>query len=140
MGTVNKLFASFTSLMRILSISWKSSRKWTLLSTFFMSMEIISGLGVLYLLKQMVDVVTNVLAEPEAAESIGSVLFYVVLTGLATLAYVISRALAGFSRENQGMLVPDYVDNIVQKTAISVDLAFYESPLYHDTLERARIR
>nr|WP_290701664.1 ABC transporter ATP-binding protein [Halomonas sp. UBA3074] len=138
MGTVNKLFASFFSLMRILSISWRSSRKWTLLSTFFMALEIISGLGVLYLLKQMVDVVTNVLSEPEAAESIDSVLFYVVLTGLATLAYVISRALAGFSRETQGMLVADYVDNIVQKTAISVDLAFYESPLYHDTLERAR--
>ena len=36
------------------------------------------------------------------------------------------------------MLVADYVDNMVQETAISVDLAFYESPLYHDTLERAR--
>ncbi|MEA2120522.1 ABC transporter ATP-binding protein [Halovibrio sp. HP20-50] len=138
MAMINKLFASFLSLMRILSISWKSSRKWTFLSTFFIAIEIISGLGVLYLLKQMVDVVTSVLAEPEAAENVGSVLYYVVLTGLGTLAYVISRALAGYSREVQGMMVADYVDNIVQKTAISVDLAFYESPLYHDTLERAR--
>lgn len=138
MSIVNKFVTSFFSLVRILSISWKSSRKWTLLSTLFMGLEIISGLGVLYLLKQMVDVVTNVLAEPEAAENVGSVLYYVVLTGLGTLAYVISRSLAGFSRETQGMMVADYVDNIVQKTAISVDLAFYESPLYHDTLERAR--
>jgi|TARA_R110000851_G_scaffold43531_3_gene107551 ATP-binding cassette subfamily B protein len=138
MTSVNKLFASFSSLMRILSISWKSSRKWTLLSTLFIALEIISGLGVLYLLKQMVDVVTNVLAEPTAADNIGDVLHYVMLTGLGTLAYVVARALAGFARETQGMLVADYVDNMVQETAISVDLAFYESPLYHDTLERAR--
>lgn len=138
MTSVNKLFASFSSLVRILSISWKSSRKWTLLSTLFIALEIISGLGVLYLLKQMVDVVTNVLAEPTAADNIGDVLHYVILTGLGTLAYVVARALAGFARETQGMLVADHVDNMVQETAISVDLAFYESPLYHDTLERAR--
>ena len=120
--------------MRILSISWKSSRKWTLLSTLFIALEIISGLGVLYLLKQMVDVVTNVLAEPTAADNIGDVLHYVMLTGLGTLAYVVARALAGFARETQGMLVADYVDNMVQETAISVDLAFYESPLYHLSL------
>ncbi|OJA05993.1 ABC transporter ATP-binding protein [Halomonas sp. QHL1] len=138
MAIVNKFVMSFASLMRILSISWKSSHKWTLLSTFFIALEIISGLGVLYLLKKMVDVVTIVLAEPEAAENVDSVLYYVVLTGLATLVYVVSRALAGFSRETQGMMVADYVDNLVQETAISVDLAFYESPLYYDTLERAR--
>ncbi|BBI65033.1 hypothetical protein HSBAA_63390 [Vreelandella sulfidaeris] len=127
MSIVNKFVSSFFSLVRILSISWKSSRKWTLLSTLFMGLEIISGLGVLYLLKQMVDVVTTVLAEPEAAENVKSVLYYVVLTGLGTLAYVISRSLAGFSRETQGMMVADYVDNIVQKTAISVDLAFMKA-------------
>ncbi|TVP44558.1 MAG: ABC transporter ATP-binding protein [Halomonas sp.] len=138
MSIFRKLFTSFLALVRILSISWKSTRKWTLLSTLFIGLEIVSGLAVLYLLKQMVDVVTSVLAEPEATENVGSVLYYVMLTGLGTLGYVISRALAGLARETQGMFVADYVDNLVQEKAIIVDLAFYESPLYHDTLDRAR--
>ncbi|WP_175507767.1 ABC transporter ATP-binding protein [Halomonas korlensis] len=109
-----------------------------MLSTILLVLEIGFGLAVLYLLKQMVDVVTELLGEEAASQDFVSVIGYVALTGAATLAFMTSRALANLAREAQSLLVADHIDRQIHERAVRADLAFYESPRYFDTLERAR--
>ena len=134
----DKIFAPVLTLRRILPMLWKSSRKWTVLSTLLMALEVVFGLAVLFLLKQLVDVVTQMLGSEGDPGGLSNVLFYVALTGGSTIAFIVARSLSGLAREAQGMLVADYVDRQVHSRAVRADLAFYESPRYHDTLERAR--
>ncbi|MCE9683121.1 ABC transporter ATP-binding protein [Halomonas alkalisoli] len=134
----DKFLAPVFSLRRILPMLWQSSRKWTLLSTLLMALEVAFGLAVLYLLKQLVDVVTQMLGSADTEGGLSQVLFFVALTGTCTVAFIAARGLSGLAREAQGMLVADFVDREVHSRAVRADLAFYESPQYHDTLERAR--
>ncbi|MGJ7457400.1 ABC transporter ATP-binding protein [Halomonas sp. RA08-2] len=104
-----------------------------------MALEVGFGLTALYLLKQLVDIVTTLLGnEATAPQGMALVLQYVALTGGATLAVLVTRALSNLAKEAQALLVADYIDGRVHERAVNADLAFYESPRYFDTLERAR--
>lgn len=133
-----KILNPLRTLRRIFPLLWASSRKWTLLSTLLLVLEIGFGLAVLYLLKQMVDVVTGLLGEETASKGFEPVIWFVALTGTATLAFMISRSLANLAREAQALLVADHIDRQIHERAVRADLAFYESPRYFDTLARAR--
>lgn len=127
-----------TTLRRILPLLWASAPRWTVVASVLMVLEIASGLAVLYLIKKLVDAVTGLLVVDGIAGEVQTVMLYVALTGLATVFFVGTRALAGLAREAQGLLVADYVDRLIHERAIRADLAFYESPRYFDTLQRAR--
>ncbi|EWH01130.1 ABC transporter ATP-binding protein [Halomonas sp. BC04] len=138
MSQLAKLTAPLNTLRRILPLLWHSSRKWTVLSALLMALEVVFGLAVLFMLKQLVDVVTQQLGSEAPTEGIRSVLWYVALTGGCSLAYLVSRAMSGLAREAQGLLVADHIDREMHARAVRADLAFYESPRYYDTLQRAR--
>lgn len=139
MTLLTKLGGPLRMLQRILPLLWSSARRWTVLSTAMMVAEIASGLGVLYLIKRLIDSVHLVLGDGvQAADGIDALLVQVALTGLCTLAYLASRSLAALARENQGMMVAEHIDRLIHARAIEADLAFYESPRYFDTLQRAR--
>ena len=124
------------SLRRMLSLTWQASPGWTLLAAAAMLAEIFFGLAVLYLIKQLVDVLTATLEG--GSSDAGQALTWVALTGASTIAYLAARAGAGLCREAQGLKVADYVDSTMHGAAVRADLAFFESPRYFDTLKRAR--
>lgn len=126
------------TLRRVLPILWQAARGWSLLAGVLMLAEIAFGLGVLYLLKSLVDVLTESLGTAGGRPELERATFFVVLTAAATLGLITSRALSSLAREMQGMKVADHLDRRIHSRAVSADLAFYESPQYFDTLERAR--
>jgi len=138
MTSIAKLIAPLTTLRRIFPILWQSSRKWTLISTGLMVLEVLFGLAVLFLLKQLVDVVTTMLGSDAPAHGIHSVLWTVAATGFCSLGFLAARGFSGFARETQGLLVAERIDWDIHERAVRADLAFYESPRYFDTLQRAR--
>lgn len=101
-------------------------------------LEIIFGLLTLYLIKSLVDAITTLLGTEGQVVDLRGVLLQVAGFGVATLAFLITRSASALAREAQGMKVADYVDRLIHARAISADLAFYESPAYFDTLQRAR--
>lgn len=101
-----------------------------------MLIEVISGLATLYLVKRLIEVLTGTLGVD--APELSHATIYVALTGGATLLHLTSKSLATLASEIQGQIVADHVDSLIHAKAIEVDLAFYESPLYFDTLQRAR--
>nr|WP_298248822.1 ABC transporter ATP-binding protein [uncultured Halomonas sp.] len=138
MHSLAKLLAPFSTLRRIFPILWASSPKWTVLSTVLMAVEIIFGLAVLFLLKQLVDVVTTMLGSDAPSNGIHSVLWTVAATGLCSLGFLVAKGFAALAREAQGLMVADAIDQEIHYRAVRADLAFYESPRYFDTLQRAR--
>ncbi|WP_168013150.1 ABC transporter ATP-binding protein [Halomonas salinarum] len=103
-----------------------------------MVLEIVFGLAVLFLLKQLVDVVTTMLSSEGPADGIRYVLWAVAATGLCSLGFLAARGFSGLARETQGLLVSESIDKDIHERAVRADLAFYESPRYFDTLQRAR--
>ncbi len=138
MNLLAKLGGPLQALRRILPLLWTSAPRWTVLSAALMAVEIVSGLGVLYLIKRLIDSVQALLGAHGAAAGLQPVLLAVALTGACTLVFLVSRSLAGLARETQGMLVAEHVDRLIHERAVAADLAFYESPRYFDTLQRAR--
>jgi ATP-binding cassette, subfamily B, bacterial len=59
------------------------------------------------------------------------------LLGVLALAEVV-RGVTEWVRAAQAELVQDHIAALLQHTSAEVDLAFYESPEYHDHLHRAR--
>lgn len=135
---MERIFAPLRTLRRIFPLLWQSSPKWTLMSSLLMAVEIFFGLAVLFLLKRLVDVVSVMLGAEAPADGIGPVLLTVALTGFCSLGYLVARGLSGLAREAQGLMVADTIDREIHLRAIRADLAFYESPRYFDTLQRAR--
>ena len=138
MSLIAKSVAPLKTLRRIFPILWASSPKWTVLATVLMVAEIIFGLAVLFLLKQLVDVVTTMLGSDAPSNGIRSVLWTVAATGLCSLGFLMARGFSALAREAQGLQVADAIDQEIHFRAVRADLAFYESPRYFDTLQRAR--
>ncbi|MGM0638910.1 MAG: ABC transporter ATP-binding protein [Pseudomonadota bacterium] len=138
MPSIAKLIAPLYTLQRIFPILWASSPKWTLISTGLMVLEIFFGLAVLFLLKQLVDVVTTMLGSDMPENGLQHVFWSVAATGLCSLGFMAARGFSGLARETQGLLVAERIDNDIHERAVRADLAFYESPRYFDTLQRAR--
>jgi len=126
------------TLRRVLPILWASARGWSILAMVLLVLEIFFGLLSLYLIKSLVDAITTLLGTEGQYVDLRGVLVQVGAFGAATLAFLLTRSLSGLAREAQGMAVADYVDRMIHSRAVSADLAFYESPTYFDTLQRAR--
>lgn len=94
------------------------------------------AIGSLYLIKLLVDVIADELGKNNASPN--QILFYVVLTGAALLAAAVIQSIANYSRMAQAAVVSEIIDHKMHQTATTIDLAFYESPQYFDSLERAR--
>ena len=100
-------------------------------------LEAFVGIGVLYVIKLLIDSLSTQFGTTGASDT-GPVFFYLTLTGLGLVSAVVIQTLANLARTAQGMLVADYVDREIHSRAIEVDLGFYESPAYFDSLQRAR--
>lgn len=135
---LKKVLEPLSTVRRVLPILWASARGWSIVAAVLMVFEIVFGLLTLYLIKNLVDVITSQLSGEGQAVGIETVLWHVLAFGAATLAFLITRGLANLAREAQGMAVADYVERMIHSRSVAADLAFYESPRYFDTLQRAR--
>ena len=133
-----KLLEPLQTVRRVFPILWASAPGWTVVALVLLVLEIFFGLLTLYLIKSLVDAITTLLGTDGQAVDLRGVLIQVAWFGGATLAYLAVRSASGLAREAQGMWVADYVDRMIHSRAVSADLAFYESPAYFDTLQRAK--
>ncbi|MBM3148935.1 MAG: ABC transporter ATP-binding protein, partial [Chloroflexi bacterium] len=92
----------------------------------------------LYLMKLVVDAVTTGLATPDKGVAFRQVALLIGLMGAVTLVGALCRSLAGLVSEAQAQVVTDYISDILHAKSIEVDLEYYESSQYYDTLHRAQ--
>lgn len=99
--------------------------------------EAFTGIAVLYILKLLVDTISTELSA-NATGNFSQVMEMLYITGAVILLSVLLSSLSSILKMRQGLLVSDHVDREIHDRAISVDLKFYESPDYFDSLSRAR--
>ncbi len=101
-------------------------------------LEAAAGIAVLYLIKQLVDGISLQLGDTGGLSDTGQIFQALGLIGLMMVLTVAFQRMAEYARHRQGTEVADHVDRMIHERAIAVDLAFYESPQYYDSLQRAR--
>ena len=136
MIALTKILAPAASLRRVLPLLWASTPAWTVISALLILAEVACSLTALYLTKRLIDLITGAADGPPADGQ--ALLLAVLLVGAFTLAHLVARAFATLADEIQGQIVADHVDHRIHAKAVAADLAFYESPRYFDTLQRAR--
>ena len=129
-------FSTNLNILRILKLIFTASRKWTAISITFIIIESALFYASFSLLKILIDTVSkhgvnNLKDEP-------LVIKYVILGGLAAVTYAAIKAVSSYITEKQSAKVTEYVDDKIHRSAIGLDLSFYESPEYFDILKRAR--
>jgi ATP-binding cassette, subfamily B, bacterial len=125
-------------LIPALQLVWKSSSKWTIIRICLITLQGLLPLASIYLVKLLVDIVTNglVLANPkQTLEQIIPLLIGIAFTALIVL---ICNASSELVNTAQTQKVSDYMRSLLHAKSIEIDLAYYENPRYHDTLQRAQ--
>ncbi|MBR8536293.1 ABC transporter ATP-binding protein [Carboxylicivirga sediminis] len=133
MKRVNKL--SINHLLESLRIVYRSSPKWTLINTIITIIRGCIPLLLLYVVKELIDVVTNHI---NTINNNPQHLYYIIgATALFFLLNAISGSVSSLVRERQSHFVNDYVQNIIHKKTINIDYKYFEDANYQDTFYRA---
>ncbi|MGY6552431.1 MAG: ABC transporter ATP-binding protein [Erythrobacter sp.] len=139
MKTLIKRLAHRSSVwQKALKLLRESSPKQSVLVAGLALAEAASGIAVLYLVKRVVDTISDDPRLLEGAGETGQLFILLGLIGVAMVFVVALQRLTEYVRQRLGLEVADYVDRMVHDRAIAVDLGFYESPRYFDSLARAR--
>ena len=117
---------------------WDSGPGWFLASCAIVVLQGLLPLASLYLLKQIVDSIIAALPDAAQPGALRRAFVYVALAALMELLDAACRALAAVISENQSQAVADHVQEEIQRQSAALDLAFYETPAYQDTLHRAQ--
>jgi ATP-binding cassette subfamily B protein len=123
---------------RALNFVWQSAKGWTIANGVLLVVQGVLPLLPLYLMKLMVDAVTAGLMAPGKSMAFRPVAFLIALMAAVTLLGALIRSLAGVVSEAQALAVTDHMNDVLHSKSIEVDLEYYESARYFDTLHRAQ--
>ncbi|HEY9845475.1 MAG TPA: hypothetical protein V6D03_04695, partial [Candidatus Caenarcaniphilales bacterium] len=145
LGSPNRTLAAVPSgvgrlfhLPRIFRLVWVAAQGWSLAWTVLLVVQGILPAASVYLTRSVVDSLVVAMKTGAAGKSLPSLLVPVALMGGVLLLTELLQGALNWIRSVQAELLQDYISALIHQQAVAVDLAFYESPAYHDQLERAR--
>jgi ATP-binding cassette subfamily B protein len=130
--------AQLPYLPRALALVWAAARRWALVSAALLVAQGLLPVATVFLTGLLVDELVVAKAGGGTWSSVQSALVVVVLIGGVLLLAELLRSLTAWVRAAQAELVKDHISALIHQKSLAVDLAFYESPEYHDHLHRAR--
>lgn len=124
-------------LRRGLRLVWLGSRRWIVASLLLTILLGVLPAGALYLQKLIFDVITAILVESNPARM--SVLAWLVAgLALVELLGTLLRSVVAYVTEAQSESVQDFVMSELHRKSIELDLSYYETPSYFDSLHVAQ--
>lgn len=133
---IREIFPSNTR--RALSFVWHSGRDLSVASVALTILQGVLPLAGLYLMKLLVDAVVVGLAATDKVATFESLAL--VIAGLSGVV-LLETACASIARlvaTAQAQVITDRMSDILHAKSIEIDLEYYESPQYYDTLHRAQ--
>ncbi len=125
-------------LARVLRLIWGASRRYTLAWGFVLALQGLMPAATVLLIRELVNRLVDVLGIGATWENLAPLLTIGGLLAATMLLTEMLASIADWVRTAQAELVQDYMSALVHEKAVTVDLAYYENPDYHDRLERAR--
>ncbi len=130
---------------RALVFVWRASPFYAVLSGLTVLALGVVPLVSLYLIKLIIDSITNAIAVPGTGTAAGlsnpelsKPLLYIGLACGAGLLTAVFNFLGDYLKKAQAIAVSDHMFSVLHEKAAATDLAYYESPEYRDTLFRAQ--
>lgn len=121
-----------------IKIVWQSSPLWTALNAGLLVVQGFLPLASLYLIKLVLDAVTDVMGSADPQTEFGRIAGLIALSGGVALLQGLAGLLGRLAGEAQAEAVTDHVRDILHAKSIAVDLAYYEHAEYYDKLHRAQ--
>jgi ATP-binding cassette, subfamily B, bacterial len=123
---------------RTLGLIWQAAGRWTLAWLFLLVLKGLLPAAFVYLSRSLVDSIAGALGIGWSWERVLPAVFPAVMMAGVVALIEVTEGLDHWVRAAQAELVRDHLSALIHEKSIAVDLAFYESPEYHDRLERAR--
>jgi ATP-binding cassette, subfamily B, bacterial len=137
-ATISRKIKNALRIDRAILLVWKASKKWTLLSICLTVVQGFVPLLTLYVIKLIVDTISEAIQSGDAASYYQRVVFLVFAAASIAIFQAAVRAAGSYVAEAQSTVVTDYVYSALHRKSISLDLSYYENPQYYDTLHRAQ--
>ena len=126
--------------MDAVRLVWRAAPGWTALNAALAVLQGIVPLLAVYLMKLIVDAVTQGVTQQDHAAAFRTAATYIAMAAAVGLAAALLRSLSALTSEALGQTVTDHVSDLIHAQSIAVDLEYYEDPAYYDTLQRAQTR
>jgi len=126
------------NISKAFSFVYKSDKKLCLARFALITLQSILPLASLYLLKLLVDSVTNSSTAQMSNNNFSGIWFYAGLFCAVFLLIRISNVLITFIDEILTQKLIDYISRLLHQKSSELDLAFYDKSEYHDTFHRAQ--
>jgi ATP-binding cassette, subfamily B, bacterial len=123
---------------RALKLVWSVAPRWTVASVALTVLQGLLPLATVWLMKLIVDGVTEGIAESDPSAAFRRVAILIGLAAVVGLAAVALRSLATMIDQALGQTLTDHITDIIHAQSVAVDLEYYENPRYHDALYRAQ--
>ncbi|WP_194778628.1 ABC transporter ATP-binding protein [Pararhodonellum marinum] len=127
---------AFQVFRRAISLVWKTSPVWTVLSFLLSFAQSALPFGVFYLTKLIIDRLIEGLGE--ASMDFSLLIAYLLGLGLLWLLEGLLNIAAQWVNDMQRLRFHDHISGIIQRQSIRLDLAYYEDPSFHDTFHRTQ--
>ncbi len=123
---------------RALRFVWQAGPGWTIASLALVVIQGALPLLTLYLMKLIIDAVTFSVGAPDRVAAFRHVALLIGFAAGAAILNALCQLVVSLVREAQTLTVTDHMYDILHAKSIEVDLEYYESPQYFDTLHRAQ--
>ena len=125
-------------LSRTVGIVWRSAPRLTVGWVALLVAQGVLPVAVVYLTKALVDSLVAVTRGGGSSASLRAPLILALAMGGLLLLGELLRAAVRWVRTAHSEVIRDHVSGLVHEKALSLDLAYFESPEYHDQLHRIR--
>ena len=126
-------------LPKALILVWKAAPLWTALTVVSLVVQGLLPVLLVFLTRHLVDSLVSVTQHNGDPTLLSAAIMNALFMGLLLLVKEGVGSFSGYLRKALAEAVLDWMNNLVHKQALSLDLQFYESPSYYDQLHRASI-
>lgn len=124
--------------VQAVALVWRAAPGWSVANAVLAVAMGVLPLASVYLVKLVVDAVMAGIAASDKAAAFEQVATLIGLAVGVVLVAALCNALARLVSEGQSLAVTDYMFDVIHSKSIDVDLEYYETPAYYDTLHRAQ--
>ena len=135
---VREALAHLSYVPRALRLAWSPAPGWTLAWVTLLVVQGSLPVAIVSLTRLLVDSLVATMGAGASRETVRPTIVLAVLMAGALLLMEFLRVATDWIRAAQSELVQDHISALVHDQAVAADLAFYESPEFHDRLHRAR--
>lgn len=127
-------------MIKAFKLIWQCDNKNLILKLFYTLCTSLLPLVSLYVLKLLVDGVTEFAGIGSAGDRLLPEKLLLCLLAFCAI-YLLNRLIGVLNTVNNDVLTQkliDYINNLIQTQSVRLDMAYYDNPDYHDTFHRAQ--